>query len=99
MNVWIVAGIDVDGKSKTVLGKMCSTLYNTIVEGGSIIVRHRSIIIGIVCIYKYHLLNRISLLVQLLKNGFDILCDRFVDNKFSNAGITLSIYMEHTQIA
>ena len=65
------------------LGEAGRTVYNTIIEAGGIIGLHRGGIVSIIVVNQTDALNRILIAVQLIKDFFQILCNKYVTDQFS----------------
>ena len=65
-NSWFVSGgqrykqgVDVDGKPQGVLGELVFSRYGPVAEGACIVVRHGSLVLGVVFVYQSNLFYRI----------------------------------------
>ena len=67
-DVRIVKRIDVDGHAPAMTREASGTGDKTEVEGGRVVVHHRSLIVGIVLIHQNHALNGIARLVELAED-------------------------------
>ena len=95
----VVAGVDVDGKSLTVVRQFLAAGNLAEVEAGSVVVGHGAFVVGIVFINESHLLYTVTSLVELAEDVEQVLGNGFVADELTHLGMTVLIDMQHAEVA
>ena len=91
--------VNVDGKPKSMFGKIGSTVHYPVIKAGCIVVLHGKRIVAVVFINEPDLFYLVFVAVQFVENLHQILGDRFVTNQFPGAFRAVKIIMKDAYIA
>ena len=95
----VVAGVDVDGKSLTVVRQFLTAGNLAEVEARSVVVGHGALVVGIIFINESNLLYTVTCLVEFAEDVEQVLGNGFVANELTHLGMSVLIDMQHAEVA
>ena len=98
-DVGILERVDVDGEAQCVLGKLAHTGFLTVVEAGSVVGRHRGLVVPAEIVDEPDAPDRIAGHVKVPENRHKILGDGLVANQLPYLLMAFEIDMGEPQIA